>query len=803
MITGFGSASIFASELYGNEAEISFEADVLDALVPLHNDFYDVHMEMAGAISLEDAGIDVLRQALRGSGPQIYQYLRVHSEDNVGTMTYRVPVPQSTLEYFVSVVDGTRIQPRFNPFPVTQIRDSGRSHADSIVIVLLSDGFAEGQLGSWPNPAPGTVFYHADNAITAMTNTHPFGLFEDLFTVYVLHTFGENPNLDPMVIGYLGSIRRIHHPDAGINDYTTSQWTSASLRTNRVLDLVSAVADLSDLNMIQIISNTSLGGAWAWLTNYYFDLSIAVTGFPNLNPESTMWLNTFIHEFGHSFGGLIDEHEHHNFWSEERANSTSVPDANVKWMHWAGHRGVWATPLRYTVGPASGWAVPGNSCIMFHSGNGIFCGVCQAELTRRLAYVAGEMFHGRSLNTFNPLPNTPVITVSEGTTRILDSAFHGNTSLNTITIPASVNTIGDFAFIGATGLQTITNHSTVPQQINYTTFAGVNRANVYLHVPAGTEQAYINAGWTGFRMAGGSTEPLPIQTNRIAAGRVHSIAIDGNNGLYGWGYDFLILHDELSPVKLLDYEIAAVSTLEHTMAITTDGRLFGWGFNWSGQIGDGTTIDRHIPVEIMDNVVSVSVGGSHTMAITADGSLWGWGGGWDNQPERIMDNVVAVSAGIGNALAIKTDGSLWKLNGSGIQPEWVMDNVASVSASIGSDSPCSMIIKTDGSLWRLGGWDNQLEWLMDNVASASASRGWGFHKAAIKTDGSLWIWGCLWSNQPLEWIMDDVIEVSVGGVHTMALRADGSIWTWGSNWHGQIGDGTTITRESPVLIKSH
>ena len=100
---------------------------------------------------------------------------------------------------------------------------------------------------------------------------------------------------------------------------------------------------------------------------------------------------------------------------------------------------------------ASGWDFAHN-----------FCGVCTAELVRRMALISGEIFHGRSPSTGNPLPNTPTITIPQGTTRILDSAFRGNTSLQTINIPASVATIGDFAFIGATGFRTIVNDRTVP-----------------------------------------------------------------------------------------------------------------------------------------------------------------------------------------------------------------------------------------------------------------------------------------------------------------------------------------------------
>lgn len=62
----------------------------------------------------------------------------------------------------------------------------------------------------------------------------------------------------------------------------------------------------------------------------------------------------------------------------------------------------------------------------------------------------------------------------------------------------TVNEIGDFAFIGAIGLRTIVNQSTTPQQINSTTFAGLDRSSITVYVPTGRTVAYRAAGWTGF-----------------------------------------------------------------------------------------------------------------------------------------------------------------------------------------------------------------------------------------------------------------------------------------------------------------
>jgi alpha-tubulin suppressor-like RCC1 family protein len=89
----------------------------------------------------------------------------------------------------------------------------------------------------------------------------------------------------------------------------------------------------------------------------------------------------------------------------------------------------------------------------------------------------------------------------------------------------------------------------------------------------------------------------------------------------------------------------------------------------------------------------------------------------------------------------------------------------------------------------------------------------GFHTAAIKTDGTLWSWGCnncgqLGSNivtarcSPVAEITGLAVWTCVAtgekSCSTAAIKIDGSLWTWGRNNSGDLGDGTTTNRSSPV-----
>lgn len=174
-------------------------------------------------------------------------------------------------------------------------------------------------------------------------------------------------------------------------------------------------------------------------------------------------------------------------------------------------------------------------------------------------------------------------------------------------------------------------------------------------------------------------------------------------------------------------------------------------------------------------------GWDDNFTLQSDGSLWMWNSRRSlyNEPraKKILDDVVDFAANGADLLIIKSDASLWiwerdlgdgSLKG---EPIHFMDNVADVSNAYYT----SMVIQLDGSLWI---WESILGW-----------------KDGIVT---------IVERQKPTKIMEDVVSMSISqsnfGIYAMAIQSDGSLWGWGDNCHGQLGDGTTVSRQEPIKV---
>lgn len=290
------------------------------------------------------------------------------------------------------------------------------------------------------------------------------------------------------------------------------------------------------------------------------------------------------------------------------------------------------------------------------------------------------------------------------------------------------------------------------------------------------------------------------------------------------------------------------------MVIKTDGTLWGWGSNDRGNIGTNNTGGKFTPVTTFAGGTdwkSVSCGQKHTTAIKTDGSLWIWGNN-DQGQLGINDNInrstpvttfiggttwKSVACGGYSVTAIKTDGTLWTwglnvanlslgINASGNRSTPVTTFAGGNDwKSVSAGNQHTAAIKTDGTLW-VWGRNSSGQLGINNpdqknapVTTFAGGTTWksvvcgGYHTAAIKTDGSLWTWGknsdfgqlgvndITNRNTPITTFSGGTNwkQVSAqGGNHTTAIKTDGTLWVWGQGTNGQLGTNDAITRSTPV-----
>jgi alpha-tubulin suppressor-like RCC1 family protein len=294
----------------------------------------------------------------------------------------------------------------------------------------------------------------------------------------------------------------------------------------------------------------------------------------------------------------------------------------------------------------------------------------------------------------------------------------------------------------------------------------------------------------------------------VVAGRYVGYGIKGDNSLWLWGNNNdgqLGIGDTTqrsSPIQTLSggYNWKDVSGGSyHTLAIKTDGTLWGWGRNSSGQLGDGTRDQRIAPAQeaLQSNTWrAVAAGHYHNAAIRTDGTLWTWGRNSDGQLGK--NDVVHRSSPVQEVLG---------------STEWltVSCGVYHVVAKRGTSTLWSWGMNTNGQLG-LGDVVHRSSPVIigANTTWKDASAG-GYHTVAIKYDGTLWAWGRNTSGQ----VGDNTVThrsspvqemtgtstwktIDAGGYHSAAIKTDNKLWSWGRNIRGAFGDGTVTQTSSPV-----
>jgi alpha-tubulin suppressor-like RCC1 family protein len=259
--------------------------------------------------------------------------------------------------------------------------------------------------------------------------------------------------------------------------------------------------------------------------------------------------------------------------------------------------------------------------------------------------------------------------------------------------------------------------------------------------------------------------PAPA-SETISAGSQHTCALVGG-GVRCWGFNSSgqlgdgTTTERQSPTVVRDLtdaiQVSAGST--HTCAVRATGRVRCWGSNNRGQLGDGTRTQRTSPVDVtgLTDAIQVSAGGTHTCATRRDGTVRCWGG---NFAGAVLGN------GSGDAFSAA--------------PVDVLELDGVVQVAAGLDYSCA-------------------------VRSDTTVRCWGTSRGALGKGADL-------SDSPLpEPVVDEsgeagtqlsgVTRITAGQFHACALIADGGARCWGLNGDGELGNGSVDPTPAPVPVR--
>jgi alpha-tubulin suppressor-like RCC1 family protein len=236
---------------------------------------------------------------------------------------------------------------------------------------------------------------------------------------------------------------------------------------------------------------------------------------------------------------------------------------------------------------------------------------------------------------------------------------------------------------------------------------------------------------------------------------------------------------------------------EHSLALRSDGSVWSWGINQTGQMGNGVA-GSAFPLRVsgVSNIVSLAAGWNHSLAVGSNGMVWAWGtndGGQlgngfnTNSPTPvqagagILTNAIAVSGGMSHSLALLANGRVMA---------WGTNSVYELGNGTSTSSATPVFVSA-----------------LSNIVKISAG---AYHSAALDSNGVVWCWGyggygqlgqgsTSSSSTPIK-VLSNVVAVAAGLYHTLALQSNGTVWAWGDNYYGELGLGTTVNADAPTQI---
>jgi alpha-tubulin suppressor-like RCC1 family protein len=308
----------------------------------------------------------------------------------------------------------------------------------------------------------------------------------------------------------------------------------------------------------------------------------------------------------------------------------------------------------------------------------------------------------------------------------------------------------------------------------------------------------------------------------IAAGNSHTVALRADGTVLTWGNDNAIgttkgvlgrapcnleyhsssIRSCIQPDSVGLTDIVAIAAgYNHTLALKSNGTVWAWGNNASGQVGNGATTTQPTPVQVpgLSAIAEIAASRDHSLARRTDGTVYGWGDSFYAQigdlgppyltttPIEIEDFAGAISIGAGGymAMARMADGTLR------VRGRWGAGQLGNGETNPEPGHAASVPI---------------------GLGAVSTFMAGDSHVLATRPIGEILSWGYnshgelgnpAWGNTTEPGLVPNVMplrSVTAGSNHSLAIGVDGSGWLWGDNFSGQIGDNSTTDKTVPTKV---
>jgi alpha-tubulin suppressor-like RCC1 family protein len=249
-------------------------------------------------------------------------------------------------------------------------------------------------------------------------------------------------------------------------------------------------------------------------------------------------------------------------------------------------------------------------------------------------------------------------------------------------------------------------------------------------------------------------------------------------------------------------QVSASLESDHSLGVRTNGTLWAWGYNAQGRLGNNNTLDQCRPALVVGGFTDwcqAAAGSPHSLAVRTNGTLWAWGWGY--------------SGALGNNTSTSSRSPVSVV---GDFTDWCQ-----VSAGYRS----GVALRTNGTLWA---WGRNASGSIGDGTTVSKSSPvsviGGFTDwcrvssgrditLATRTNGTLWAWGrgsegqlgdgaTTGKSSPVSVVggFTDWCQASAAHYHSLGLRTNGTLWAWGRGTEGRLGTGTTTNTSSPVSV---